>query len=214
MEKDSEKKPTDQNIPDMVNLENLKKLNPVHTSIKNVLQKYIMVLERHIDPIKESMQNSLRSRERMKKELADEYYGEFYSNIPLIRDIIPAFRDAQLDFNTKVERQKKDLVLFIMELVDTTNEIKEKIIEVPVKQDESQKSEAGKKAFENKQRENMMLMQETSNKAHHNSMRNTVIKMAKTEEEKILTNNLSRDIFGKDITEVEWKIGGRKKKTN
>ena len=214
MEQNSGKKPPNQTTPDMVHLDNLKKLKPTHQSIKNIHQRYIMVLERHIDPIKESMENSLKSRQRMNNELQDEYYGDFYSNIPLIKDVIPAFRDAQMDFNIKVERQKKDLVLFIIDLVNATNEIKDKVIEIPVKQKESQKSEAEKKAFENKQREDMMLMQKASNKAHHNNIKNNITKMAKTEEEKILTDNISLDIFGRKLKEEEWKIGGRKKKTN
>ena len=81
-----------------------------------------------------------------------------------------------------------------------------------VVQKEEAKTEQEIKAFENKQREDMMQMENASNKAEYNLIRNNIIKMAKTEEEKIITDNISLDIFGKKIGDKEWKIGRRKKK--
>lgn len=214
VEQTSEQKPTDKKIPDAIHLQELKELKSIHPQINNLLEKYLAVLERHIDPIKESMQNAVKFRKKMNEQMGDEYYGDYYSNIPLISDTIPNFRDAQLDFNTKVERQKSDLYKFIHELISESNNIKEKIVTKPIVQKQEGKTEQEIKAFENKQRDAMMDMEKVTQKAEFNRMKNDILKMAKTEEEKIITNNIALDLFGKKLEEKEWHIGRRKKITN
>ena len=211
---DSEQKHTDTQIPDMIHLEELKKLKSLHPQISNILEKYTAILERHIDPIKESMQNSIRVRKRMSEEMEDKYYGGFYDNIPLIKDKIPNFREAQLDFNTKVERQKSDLYKFINELINESNNIQEKVVEAPPPE-KTNMSEADKKAFKNKQQDDMMLLldkKKVPNKAQFNLIKNNILKRAGTDEEKLTyTDNISREMFGIKMEDVEWMIGKRKK---
>ncbi len=211
---DSEQKHTDTQIPDMIHLEELKKLKSLHPQISNILEKYTAILERHIDPIKESMQNSIRVRKRMSEEMEDKYYGGFYDNIPLIKDTIPNFREAQLDFNTKVERQKSDLYKFINELINESNNIQEKVVEAPPPE-KTNMSEADKKAFKNKQQDDMMLLldkKKVPNKAQFNLIKNNILKRAGTDEEKLTyTDNISREMFGIKMEDVEWMIGKRKK---
>ena len=54
-------------------------------------------------------------------------------------------------------------------------------------------------------------MQKASQKAEYNRIKNDIIKRAGTEEEKILTDKISLELFGKKIGDEQWKIGGRKK---
>jgi len=55
-----------------------------------------------------------------------------------------------------------------------------------------------------------MAVDNSKSKAEFNMIKNRVIKRMKTEEDRIMTDNICLDVFGKKIGDLEWQIGGRK----
>ena len=198
----------------LVYFHELKELKSVHSSIQIAISRYIRVIEEQRGPKREAMQSVVSRKSEIKKELYDDNFGEIYPDSSLNK-VFSLYEEAQRDFNTKQEREIFNLIEFIKELVDTSNNIKEKIITKTIVQKEEPKSEQEIKAFENKQKEDMIFLQKKiPNKLDFNIIRDSIIKRAETEEEKIITNNLSLDLFGKKLEDVKWKIGGGRKTTN
>lgn len=209
-EKKEQKQDTDKNL--LVYLDKLKVMKSIHPPIQQIIDKYIRVLEEIRIPLRDDMKNVIKYRQEMKSKLVDEDYGDIYDDV-FLNETFTSYDIAQINFNTKKQKEIANLVEFIGILIEGINSIKEKVVTKTVVQKQEGKTEEEKKAFQNKQREDIMRMQNASNKAEHNIIRNNVLKRAESEEEKILTDEISLDIFGKKIGEVEWKIG-RKKKVN
>lgn len=187
----------------------LKAIKTIHPSIKIVIDKYIRVIEEFRGPLRENMDSVVSFRGGIKSELFDESFGDIYPDSSLNK-LFPLYDNAQTNFNTRQQRIIETFAEFIIETIETTDKIKETIKEVPSSK-QKEMSEADIKAFENIQREEMLLMQKAPNKAEFNTKKNAVKGRAKKEEEIMITDNISRDIFGKKIGDVEWKIGKRKK---
>jgi len=192
-------------------LSKLKELKSIHPSIQISIEKWIRVLEEAQGPIKENMNSVMDSKKQIDEELIDANFGDIYPDSNLNK-IFPLYEQAQKNFNTRQGKQAINLSEFIIELVTICDGIKEKIVEVPAFQEEPIKSESEKKAFENKQRQDIKnLKDKVSNKAHFNLTRNKILKLAQTKEEKMITDNIALDIFGKKLEDVPWDIGKRKK---
>ena len=195
-------------------LPKLRDLKTIHPPIKIIIDKHLKVFEEFEGPIRENMASVVSFKKEIKAELFDENFGNIYPDSSLNK-MFPLYEEAQKNFNTRQDRQLLKFSEFVIELINASNQIKETIREVPVNQEEPIKSEAEKKAFENKQQSDMMLLEDkkkTPNKADFNLIKNNIMKRAETNEEKILTDNIALKIFGKKIGDVEWNIG-RKKKT-
>ena len=194
----------------------LRSIKTIHTPIKIIVDKYIKVITEFEGPIKENMDSVVSFKKEIKNELFDPSFGDIYPDSSLNK-MFPLYENAQKNFNTRQDKLIQKFVEFIIEIIEIANEIKETIREVPVKQEEPIKSEAEKKAFENKQQSDMMLLEDKKkieNKADFNLVKNNIMKRAETDEERILTDNIALKIFGKKIGDVEWNIGRKKKTMN
>ena len=197
-------------------LPRLRSIKTIHTPIKIIVDKYMKVIEEFEGPIKENMDSVVSFKKEIKNELFDPSFGDIYPDSSLNK-MFPLYENAQKNFNTRQDKLIQKFVEFIIEIIEIANEIKETIREVPIKQEEPIKSEAEKKAFENKQQSDMMLLEDKKkieNKADFNLVKNNIMKRAETDEERILTDNIALKIFGKKIGDVEWNIGRKKKTTN
>ena len=185
-------------------LEDLKKLEIVHPSIKQKFNEYVRVLEEskiHKIQIINNIDHHYNQINHEMEELKDVYSG-----IDILSTHLPNYEREQKNWNTLQHNEISVLVSAIKDIIKLANDIKVKIVEKPVVQKQEGKTEQEKVAFENVQKEYLIAMKNATSKAEYNIIRNQLRAMVNTEEEKVLTNNLSLEIFGKRMEELEWEI--------
>ena len=98
-------------------------------------------------------------------EMKDEDFGIIYSNIDLLSIHLPNLRREQINWNTLQQEEIRLLAGYIKEIIEEANEIKEKIVNVPIKQKPDLMDEQEKTAFEQIQRTDLNLLKEKTNQA-------------------------------------------------
>lgn len=185
-------------------LEGLKTLKVVHPEIKAKLDEYIRILEESKTHKKQIIENINHHFNKIHDEIND--MEDIYSGIDILSIHLPNYEREQKNWNTLEHKEITLLVSAIKELIEASNRIEHKIIEKPVVQKEQGKTEQEKIAFENVQRQHLNAMDDATSKIQFSILRSKLKGMIKTEEEKILTNNLALEIFGKKVEDLEWEI--------
>lgn len=198
-------------LKDILNTEEeLNKLKSIHPKIQQVIDTNRRAIKELMIPLVQTTSDMTDFRNQIEEETKSEMYGDIYENIPLVSFIFPNFKREIGNFMTLKQKQESNLIRFIKEIIEASNEIKKEIIYKPSEKNKS--SEPERIAFENKQREEILAMEDSNSKADFYSIKHKLTKRITDEEEQKITDAVSLNIFGKKIGDVEWMIGGMKRR--
>lgn len=113
-------------------LERLKNLKPKHEIIKNMLDRSIAILEDSKTHLMQIIMNINHHSGLIKTELAEEEFGIVYSNIDILSTHLPNFQREQKNWNTLKQKEINNLAKCIENLVEASNNIERKIVEVAI----------------------------------------------------------------------------------
>ncbi len=192
-------------------LEELKNIKCIHKTIQDKISTLIKILELRRTPSTQTMGNLSEYGNIISTELKDEEFGIVYSNIDLISIHLPNLIREQRNWNTLQQEEIMLLASYIREIVQEANEIKEKIVNVPIKQKSDLMDEQEKTAFEQVQRKDLNSLKEQPTKLDFGRVLKGINDRCNTQEKKILIENICLEFYGKRLGEMEWKIGKRNK---
>ena len=192
-------------------LDDLKNIRCIHKNIQDKITTLVKILELRQTPSMQTLGNLNYHGNVIDDEMKDEDFGIIYSNIDLLSIHLPNLRREQINWNTLQQEEIRLLAGYIKEIIEEANEIKEKIVNVPIKQKPDLMDEQEKTAFEQIQRTDLNLLKEKTNQATFVFLLKDIIDRCDTKEKKILTDNICLEFFGKKLEDMEWKIGAKKK---
>jgi len=207
MEKDKQQTPDNP----ITYLEELKNIRCIHKNIQDKINTLIKILELRQTSCAQTLGNLSHHGSVIDTALTDEELGVVYSNINLLSIHLPNLRREQVNWNTLQQEEIRLLASYIAEIIQEANEIKEKIVNVPVKQKTDLMDEQEKVAFEQIQRKDLSILKEQLNKLDFGRILKDINDRCNTQEKKILTENICLEFYGKKLEDIEWKIGMRRK---
>jgi len=192
-------------------LEEFAKLTSIHKPIQDKIKEHIRILKALLIPFKQTMMSAGEYEKKIKNEISNEEYSEVYSDMPVLASYLPDYQREMKNLRTLDTTQTRNFVNFIIELIEVSNEIKVPIkVHLPAK--ESKMDEQEKSSFESFQNADLLVMDLAKSKAEFNSTRFKIKGRIKNKEQQDITDELSLKVFGKKIGDMEWTIGGKKKK--
>lgn len=204
-----------QQTPDnpLTYLEELKNIRCIHKNIQDKINILIKILELRKTPSMQILGNLNEYGKIIDTELKDEEFGMVYSNIDLLSIHLPNLIREYRNWNTLQQEEIRLLADYIREIIQESNEIKEKIINIPIKQKTDLMDEQEKIAFGQVQRKDLNRLKEQPNKIAFVTILKNITDRCNTQEKKILTDNICLEFYGKKAEDMEWKIGKKNKIT-
>lgn len=184
-------------------LPELEKLKPFHQDIAMILQYLIRMLKQSKIALTQTMNNINHHNNKIDLQLKEEELGQVYSNIPILNDTLPNYKREVKNLLTLRQSEIDILVTSIIDIINASNEKRDHIVEKPV--EGKVKTEQERLDYEQIQKEDLVAMKDCPSRVRFDLLKTNILNRITNEEEGILTNNISSQLFGKNVEVLEWE---------